>query len=222
MIATLLDFKEILLEGTLASLYMTFLSTFFSYLIGLPLGICLHVTAKGGISENLPVNRVLGWTVNIGRSIPFIILAVTLSGLSRAIVGTSIGPTAAVVPLVIGAAPFVARLVEGSLAEVDGGVVEAALCMGATKWQIVRKVLLVEAVPSLVRGLSLTAITLIGYSAIAGAVGAGGLGDIAIRYGYYRKETLVMYITLILIVVIVAVIQGVLGLVAEKIDKKNK
>lgn len=218
----LIEYQDILWEGFLATLYMVFCSTLFSYVLGLPLGIWLNVTAKGGISENLTVNSVLGWIVNIGRSIPFIILAMNLSPLSRMVVGTSIGPTAAIVPLTIGAAPFVARLVESSLVEVDSGVVEAATCMGATKWQIISKVLLVEAVPSLIRGLSLTTITLIGYSAIVGAIGGGGLGDIAIRYGYHRKETLVMLITLVIIVVIVAVIQGVLGLVAEKIDKKNK
>ena len=177
-----------LLEGTGATLYMTAASALFAYLIGLPLGVLMIVTAKGGIRPHPVLNSVLGWIINIGRSIPFIILIVALIPFTRLITGTSIGPTAAIVPLVIGAAPFVARMVETSLKEVDAKVVEAAQTMGATGWQIVWKVLLPESVPSLIRGTSISTITLIGYSAMAGTVGGGGLGDIAIRYGYQRYQ----------------------------------
>jgi len=200
-----------LLEGTGATLYMTAASALFAYLIGLPLGVLMIVTAKGGIRPHPVLNSVLGWIINIGRSIPF----------TRLITGTSIGPTAAIVPLVIGAAPFVARMVETSLKEVDAKVVEAAQTMGATGWQIVWKVLLPESVPSLIRGTSISTITLIGYSAMAGTVGGGGLGDIAIRYGYQRYQQDVMIVTIILLVIIVQLIQFAFGLLASAIDKRN-
>lgn len=222
MIDVFIEYQDILLDGFLVTLYMTLLSTIFSYLLGLPLGVLLTITRKGGIAENQKLYTTLSWCVNIGRSVPFVILIMALTPLARLIIGKSIGPTAAVVSLVIAATPFVARIVEESLCEVDGGVVEAAVCMGATKWQIITKVLLPEAFPGLIRGISMTAITLIGYSAIAGTVGAGGLGDIAIRFGYHRGATEVMWVTLILLIIIVAVIQGLLGLTAQKIDKKNK
>ena len=204
-----------LLEGTGATLYMTAASALFAYLIGLPLGVLMIVTAKGGIRPHPVLNSVLGWIINIGRSIPFIILIVALIPFTRLITGTSIGPTAAIVPLVIGAAPFVARMVETSLKEVDAKVVEAAQTMGATGWQIVWKVLLPESVPSLIRGTSISTITLIGYSAMAGTVGGGGLGDIAIRYGYQRYQQDVMIVT------IIQLIQFAFGLLASAIDKRN-
>ena len=210
-----------LLEGTGATLYMTAASALFAYLIGLPLGVLMIVTAKGGIRPHPVLNSVLGWIINIGRSIPFIILIVALIPFTRLITGTSIGPTAAIVPLVIGAAPFVARMVETSLKEVDAKVVEAAQTMGATGWQIVWKVLLPESVPSLIRGTSISTITLIGYSAMAGTVGGGGLGDIAIRYGYQRYQQDVMIVTIILLVIIVQLIQVAFGLLASAIDKRN-
>ncbi len=222
MIDVFVNYQDILFDGFLVTMYMTLLSTLFSYLFGLPLGVLLTITRKGGIAENQKLYTTLSWFVNIGRSVPFVILIMALTPLARLIVGKSIGPTAAVVSLVIAATPFVARIVEESLSEVDSGVVEAAVCMGATKWQIITKVLLPEAFPGLIRGISMTSITLIGYSAIAGTVGAGGLGDIAIRYGYHRHATAVMWVTLILLIIIVAVIQGLLGLTAQKIDKKNK
>ena len=210
-----------LLEGTGATLYMTAASALFAYLIGLPLGVLMIVTAKGGIRPHPVLNSVLGWIINIGRSIPFIILIVALIPFTRLITGTSIGPTAAIVPLVIGAAPFVARMVETSLKEVDAKVVEAAQTMGATGWQIVWKVLLPESVPSLIRGTSISTITLIGYSAMAGTVGGGGLGDIAIRYGYQRYQQDVMIVTIILLVIIVQLIQFAFGLLASAIEKGN-
>lgn len=213
---------ELLLTGTIDTLYMTLVSTFFAYLLGLPMGILLSVTNKGGIMENRVFNSVFGWIINIIRSFPFIILMIALVPFTRLIVGKIIGPSAAIVSLVIAAAPFVARLVESSLAEVDVGVIEAATCMGATNSQIICRVLLTESVPSLIRGLSITTITLIGYSAMAGAVGAGGLGDIAIRYGLHRGETEVMLITVLLLVVIVCVIQIVFDFIAKRIDKRNR
>ncbi|HIV87480.1 MAG TPA: ABC transporter permease [Candidatus Pygmaiobacter gallistercoris] len=222
MLDSILSLKEILLEGLGSTLYMVIGSTLLAYVIGLPLGVLLYTTAKGGIHENLPLNRVLGWVVNIGRSIPFIILIIALIPFTRLVAGKAIGPTAAIVPLVVGSAPFVARLVEQSLQEVDTGVIEAAECMGATRFQIILQVLLGESLPSLIRGLSITAITLIGYSAMAGTVGAGGLGDIAIRYGYYRYQTEVMLFTILLLVILVCLIQFLFGFTANRIDKRNR
>ncbi len=222
MLETILGLKDVLIEGTIDTLYMVTVSTLFAYLIGLPLGVLLFTTARGGIHENASVNRVLGWVVNIGRSIPFIILIVALIPFTRLVVGKAIGATAAIVPLVIGSAPFVARLVEQSLEEVDTGVIEAAKCMGADRFHIILHVLLGESVPSLIRGFSITAITLIGYSAMAGAVGAGGLGDIAIRYGYHRYQPDVMLFTLVLMIIIVCIIQFIFGFAANRIDKKNR
>ncbi len=222
MLETILGLKDVLIEGTIDTLYMVTVSTLFAYLIGLPLGVLLFTTARGGIHENASVNRVLGWVVNIGRSIPFIILIVALIPFTRLVVGKAIGATAAIVPLVIGSAPFVARLVEQSLEEVDTGVIEAAKCMGADRFHIIVHVLLGESVPSLIRGFSITAITLIGYSAMAGAVGAGGLGDIAIRYGYHRYQPDVMLFTLVLMIIIVCIIQFIFGFAANRIDKKNR
>lgn len=218
----LATYKDLLIQGTLETLYMTFASTVFAYIIGLPLGVIMVVTDKKGIAPNKAVNQVLGTIVNIGRSLPFIILMVALIPFTRAVVGTAIGSTAAIVPLTIAAAPFVARMVESSLAELDPGVVEAAKTMGATNVQIARKVLLPESVPSLIRGFSITTITLIGYSAMAGAFGSGGLGDIAIRYGFHRFEPKVMLVTVILIIVIVQLIQMGFNFAANKIDKRNR
>ena len=165
---------------------------------------------------------MFGWLVNLFRSIPFMILIFFVLPLTRLIVGTSIGATAANVPLAIAAAPFVARMVEQSLEEIDQGVVEAARCMGATNWQIITRVLLVESVPSLLRGLSITIITIFGYTAVTGAVGAGGLGNIAFRFGYQRYQTDVMYATVVLVVILVCIIQSVCSFLARKSDKRNR
>ena len=167
-------------------------------------------------------NAVFGWFVNLFRSIPFMILIFFVLPFTRLLVGTSIGATAANVPLAIAAAPFVARMVEQSLEEIDGGVIEAARCMGATNWQIITRVLLVESIPSLLRGLSITIITVFGYTAVTGAVGAGGLGNIAFRFGYQRYQTDVMYATVILVVILVCIIQSVCNLLAKKFDKRNR
>lgn len=222
MLETLAENGQMLWENTLDTLFMTFGSAVLAYVIGLPLGIWLSVTDKNGLRPNRTVQACLGWVVNIGRSFPFIILMLVLIPVSRAVVGTMIGPKAAIVSLTVAAAPFIARLVESSLAEIDRGVVEAAKSMGATNWQIIYKVLLPESIPSLVRGASIAVITLIGYSAMAGAVGAGGLGDVAIRYGYHRYQPDMMVITVVLLVIIVQIIQSAFNLCAKLIDKRNR
>ena len=216
------EYSGMLLEGLGQTPYMSIVSTFFAYLLGLPLGILVVVTSKNGIAPKRILNMVLGWIVNIGRSIPFIILMVALIPFTKFVVGKSIGSTAAIVPLVIAAAPFIARLVETSLQELDAGVIEAAKAMGASNWQIVYKLMLPESVPSLVRGMTIALITLIGYSAMAGTVGGGGLGDLAIRYGYNRYQDDVMILTIILLVILVQLIQVVFNVIAKKIDKKNR
>ncbi|MGF7142837.1 D-methionine transport system permease protein [Anaerotaenia torta] len=193
--------------GVLESLYMTLLSSLIAYLIGLPMGVLLVVTDREGIAPLVPVNKVLGVVVNLLRSVPFLILAITVMPFTRLVVGTTIGPTAMVVPLIIASAPYIARLVESSLQEVDKGVVEAAQSMGATPFQIICKVLLPEARPSLIVGGAIAVTTILSYSAMAGIFGGGGLGDIAIRYGYYRYETEIMFITVAILVLIVQVLQ---------------
>lgn len=218
----MVDYIPILAKGTLETLYMTVMSTLFSYLFGLPLGVWVYITQKGNLRPNRGLNMILSWIVNIGRSIPFIILIVALIPFTRLIVGTAIGPTAAIVPLIVAAIPFVARMVESSLEELDRGVIEAAKAMGASDLQISLHVCLPEAVPSIIRGVSITAITLVGYSAMAGAVGGRGLGDIAIRYGYQRYQGDVMWITVVLLVIIVAMIQFAFNTLARVIDKRNK
>jgi len=210
-----------LLIATWQTLYITFISTFLAYLLGVPLGIWVVVTAPNSIAPNRTVNEILGGIINIGRSIPFIILLVAVLPFTRWIVGTTIGPTATIVPLTIAATPFVARIIEQSLVEVDSGLIEMGQAMGATSWQIIFKVLLPESLPSIIRGVSITIINLIGYSAMAGAVGGGGLGDLAIRYGYYRYQSDVMIVTIILLVIIVELIQLIGNYSAKRIDKRN-
>ena len=222
MIETIQKFAPLLWENTLVTLGMVGASTLFAYLLGLPMGVLLRVTDRGGIMENHAFNSVFGWVVNILRSLPFIILMISISPFTRLLVGKAIGPVAACVPLVIGAAPFVARLVETSLAEIDTGMIEAAKCMGATNWQIISKVMVRESVPSLIRGLSISTITILGYSAMAGAIGGGGLGDVAIRYGQHRFEPKVMLLTIILLVIIVCVIQSVFDRLSTRLDKRNR
>ena len=195
-------------EATLETFAMVGFSTVFSLILGLPLGILLCVTdGETGIMKKPVLNQVLTRIVNVLRSFPFMILMILLFPLSRKIVGTSIGTTATIVPLSIAAAPFVARIIETALKEVDPGVVQAARAMGSTNMQIIWKVLLPEAMPSLVSGITLTIINLIGYSAMAGAIGGGGLGDLAIRYGYQRFRTDIMAVSVIVILVLVEVIQ---------------
>lgn len=216
------DNLSMLMEGAGETLYMTFVSALFAYVLGLPLGVALIITDQNGLKPMKPLNAVLGWIVNIGRSIPFVILMLAIAPFTRLIVGKAFGTTATIVPLVIAAAPFVARMVEQSLSEIDHGVVEAARTMGASTFQIVWKVLLPESVPSLIRGVAVTVITLVGYSAMAGALGGGGLGDIAVRYGMHRYQYDVMMLTLVLIIVIVQVIQVLFDIVAKRIDKRTR
>ncbi|MGL4736558.1 MAG: methionine ABC transporter permease [Cellulosilyticaceae bacterium] len=214
------DYTTLLIKATFETLYMTTFSVVFAYIIGLPLGILVVLTDSKGIMPNKWIHTAIGWIVNIGRSIPFLILMVALIPFTRWLVGSSIGATAAIVPLVVGAAPFVARLIETSLLELDQSLIESAQAMGCNKWQLIYKVMLPEATPSIVRGLSITTITLIGYSAITGTIGAGGLGDIAIRYGYHRYEYGVMVATIVILVILVQLIQFLFNILANKIDKK--
>ena len=209
-------------QGTLDTLIMTCVATLLAYVIGIPLGILLVVTSPNGLRPNRVVSTIVGWIVNIGRSIPFIILLVALIPFTRFIVGTSLGVPGAIVPLVVTAAPFAARMVAQSLEETDGGLVEAAQSFGASTWQIVWKVYLKETLPSLVRGVAITFVTLFGYSAMAGTVGAGGLGDIAIRYGYQRFQTDVMVFAVLLCIVLVIVFQAIGDVTARRIDKRRK
>lgn len=219
-LATFFDnYGMLLAQGTWDTLLMTIVSTFFAYVIGIPLGVLCVLTSPKGLMPHRIFNMVLGWIINIGRSIPFIILLVALIPFTRFIVGTSLGVPGAIVPLVISAAPFIARMVEQSIEEVDGGLVEAAQSFGANTWQIVYKVFLREALPSLVRGFAIVFITILGYSAMAGCVGAGGLGDIAIRYGYQRYQDDVMIATAIILIVIVQIVQSACNYAARKMDK---
>ena len=216
------QYGALMAQGTWDTVVMTVLSTAFAYVIGIPLGGLLILTAPGGLHPHRVFNSVLGWLVNIGRSIPFIILIVFMIPMTRAIVGTSLGVAAAIVPLTVAAAPFVARMVEQSLAEIDGGLVEAAQSFGASTWQIIRKVFLVESLPSLIRGLSITFITLFGFVAMAGTVGAGGIGDIAIRYGYQRYQDDVMVVAIVLCIVVVQLAQSLANVIARKIDHRSR
>lgn len=216
------QYGNLFLQGTVDTLIMTCAATILAYVIGIPLGILLVVTSPNGLRPNRIVSTIVGWIVNIGRSVPFIILLVALIPFTRFIVGTSLGVPGAVVPLVVTAAPFAARMVEQSLEETDSGLVEAAQSFGASTWQIVWKVYLKETLPSLVRGAAITFVTLFGYSAMAGTVGAGGLGDIAIRYGYQRFQTDVMIFAVLLCVVLVIVFQAIGDVTARKIDKRRR
>lgn len=211
---------QLLLEGTWQTLVMTFVSGAFVILGGVPLGVLLVATSKGGFWERPMLNLVLGTLVNILRSAPFIILMVALVPLTRAIVGTSIGTRAAIVPLVVAAVPFMGRVVEQSLREVDPGLVEAAAAMGSTNWQLIFKVLIPEALPSLVRGTALMIINLIGLGAMAGALGAGGLGDLAVKYGYHRYETAMMLWPLVILILLVQLVQWIGDVVAAALTHK--
>ena len=212
---------SMLIEGTGATLYMTLVSTLFGYIIGLPLGIVLTLTDKEGIKPNAAVYKVLDFIVNLTRSIPFLILLILVMPLTRIIVGQSYGSTATIVPLTIAAAPFIGRMVESSLKEVDKGVIEAAQSMGAGTFTVVWKVLLAEARTSLLGGVTIAVGTILGYSAMAGVVGGGGLGDIAIRYGYYRYETGIMIVTIVILVILVQILQGLGMMLSKKLDRRK-
>ena len=210
-----------LLEGIRDTLYMTLASTLFGYIIGLPMGIVLTVTDKDGIRPNAAVYKVLDVISNLLRSIPFIILLIVLIPFTRFVVGRSYGSTATIVPLTIAAAPYIARMVESSLKEVDAGVIEAARSMGASDFQIVTKVMLVEARTSLIVGATISLGTILGYSAMAGTVGGGGLGDIAIRYGYHRYQADIMIVTVVLLIILVQIFQMVGTTLANRLDKRR-
>lgn len=209
----------LLAESLAETIYMVGISAFISAIFGLPLGVILVTTDKGHILENLSLNRTLGAIVNATRSTPFIILMVAIIPLTRLIVGTSIGTNAAIVPLSIAAIPFIGRIIEASLREVDHGVIEAAQAMGASPRQIILKVLIPEALPSIILGFTLTVISLIGYSAMAGAIGGGGLGDLAIRYGYQRFRADIMLITVVILIIQVQLVQSFGDALARKFRK---
>jgi len=211
---------EMLCEGVIDTLYMTVVSTVLSYAFGMVMGVLLVICRKDGIAPHPFFYTVLDIVVNLTRSFPFLILMIAVIPFTRFIVGTTIGNNATVVPLVIAASPFVARLIESSLLEVDGGVVEAAQSMGASTWQIISKVLIPEALPSLLNGSAVAAITILGYSAMSGAVGGGGLGKLAIMYGYNRYQTDIMFATIILLIVIVQLFQMVGNWATKRCDKR--
>lgn len=211
---------EMIGMGILETLYMVFLSSTIAYLIGLPLGIILIITDKNGIHPMKVINKVLGFFVNLIRSVPFVVLLITIIPFTRFVVGTTYGPNATVVPLIVASAPFIARMVEASIKEVPEGVIEAAQAMGASTFQIVWKVLIPEAMPSLLTGSAIAVTTILGYSAMSGFVGGGGLGDIAIRYGYHRYQTDIMLVTVIILIIIVQLIQEIGLKIAMKKDKR--
>mgnify|MGYP004468582847 FL=1 len=198
---------QMIFEGIWETLYMTILSTVIAYIVGLPLGILLSVTGKGGILRNRAVNGILGAVVNILRSVPFLILLVVLIPFTRLLVGTSLGTTATIVPLTIGSIPIVARMVESSLQEVPPGIIEAAESMGALPLEIIVRFMLPEAVPSLLLGSAINLATILGYSAMAGFVGGGGLGDIAIQYGFYRYQSDILFVSVAILIIIVQIFQ---------------
>ena len=215
------DVIQMIQKGIGETLYMVLTSTVLAYVLGLPLGILLVMTARDGIRPNNWAYKVLDILINLVRSLPFLILALAIFPVTRFITGTSIGPKATIVPLVVSAAPFIARMVESSFKEVDRGAVEAAQSMGASPWQIIWKVLLAEARPSLIVGAAISITTILGYSAMAGFVGGGGLGDIAIRYGYNRYQTDIMLVTAALLVVLVQIFQEVGMRIAKRSDKRK-
>ena len=213
---------DMIIAGIGETLYMTLVSTFFGYVFGLPLGVALTVTDKGDIKPNVVIYKILDFISNIVRSIPFLILLIVLIPFTRMIVGKSYGSTATIVPLVVAATPFIGRMVESSLKEVDGGVIEAAQSMGAGTFTIIFRVLLVEARTSILVGATIAVGTILGYSAMAGTVGGGGLGDIAIRYGYHRYQADIMIVTVILLIVLVQIFQTIGMFISNKLDRRKR
>ena len=210
-----------ILKGIQETVYMTLLSTLMGYIIGLPMGVLLAVSDKDGLKPTRVLYRILDVIANIVRSIPFLILLILLIPFTRLVVGKSYGSTATVVPLVIAAGPFIARMVESSLKEVDEGVIEAARSMGAGNFRIIMKVLLVEARTSLINGATIAVGTILGYSAMAGTIGGGGLGDIAIRYGYHRYQADIMIVTVVLLIILVQIFQMIGTTLANRLDKRR-
>lgn len=212
--------SSLLLGATWETLYMVGVAGIVGFAIGIPLGVVLHTTKKGGLLENIRLNSALGAFVNIGRSVPFLVLMVAIIPITKLLVGTFIGTTAAIVPLTIGAVPFVARLIESALLEVPTGLVEAAQSMGATPLQIITKVLLPEAMPTIVNSVTITMVTLVSYSAMAGTVGGGGLGDVAIRYGFHRYDVTIMAVTVVMLIVLVQIIQSIGDAIVRRVDHR--
>lgn len=215
------EIMEMLFIGVGETLYMTLVSTLFGYVLGLPIGITLAVTDRDGIRPNAVCYKILDVISNILRSVPFLILLILLIPFTRALIGRSYGSTATIVPLTVAAAPFIGRMVESSIKEVDAGVIEAARSMGASTFTIITKVLLVEARTSLIVGATISLGTILGYSAMAGVIGGGGLGDIAIRYGYHRREEDIMLVTVVLIVILVQIFQTIGMRLAARSDKRR-
>lgn len=213
---------DMIIAGIGETLYMTLVSTFFGYVFGLPLGVALRVTDRDGIKPNVVIYKILDFISNIVRSVPFLILLIVLIPFTRMIVGKSYGSTATIVPLVVTATPFIGRMVESSLKEVDGGVIEAAQSMGAGTFTIIFRVLLVEARTSILVGATIAVGTILGYSAMAGTVGGGGLGDIAIRYGYHRYQADIMIVTVILLIVLVQIFQTIGMFISNKLDRRKR
>lgn len=216
------EVTNMIVEGIGQTLYMTLMSTLVGYVFGLPLGVMLAITDKGGLRPNRVIYKVLDVISNIIRSVPFLILLILIMPFTTLIVGKSYGSSATVVPLVVAAIPFIGRMVESSIKEVDSGVIEAAKSMGAGDLRIIVKVLLLESRTSLITGATIAIATILGYSAMAGCIGGGGLGDIAIRYGYYRYESAIMIVTVILLIILVQVFQSIGMVVASKLDKRKK
>lgn len=214
------DFWRMMAQGLWETFYMVTVSVLLAYLIGLPLGLVLAVTDSEGLRPNPAVNKILGTIVNLLRSVPFLIMVFLLNGVTLLIVGTTVGSTAMIVGLVVAAFPFVARLVEGSAREVDRGILEASVSMGASTWQIITKVILPECKPSLINGATVATTTILGYSAMAGILGGGGLGSIAINYGYYRRIPLTMWVAVIILVLLVQLIQELGTRIANRTDKR--
>ncbi|HCG5236381.1 TPA: ABC transporter permease [Vibrio parahaemolyticus] len=212
--------SKLLLGATWETIYMVSVAGVVGFAVGIPLGVILHITKKGGLLENTRLNGILGAVVNVGRSVPFLVLMVAIIPVTKMLVGTFIGTTAAIVPLTIGAIPFVARLIEGALLEVPTGLVEAAQSMGATPTQIITKVLLPEAMPTIVNSVTITLVTLVSYSAMAGTVGGGGLGDVAIRYGFHRYDITIMAVTVVMLIVLVQIIQSIGDAVVRRVDHR--
>lgn len=210
---------NLLYKATLETLYMSLVSTILAFIIGLGLAVILILTKKGGLAQNIAIYRTLDIIVNTLRSFPFIILMIVLFPLTKLIIGTSIGTSAAIVPLTIGSAPFIARLIEAAILEVDKGVIEAAMSFGASRFQIIFKVQLREALPAIINALTLTLIMIIGFSAMAGTVGGGGLGDVAVRYGYQRFKPDVMIYTVIILILLVQIIQSLGDFAYKKLKK---
>jgi len=210
----------LILEATWQTLYMVLASGLVGVALGLPIGVILHISKEGGLLECRKLHTCLGIVVNIGRSVPFLVLMVALIPLTKLLIGSFIGTTAAIVPLTIGAIPFVARLIESALLDVSDGLIEAAQSMGATPIQIITKVLLPEAMPSIINGITITLVTLVSYSAMAGTVGGGGLGDVAIRYGFYRYDLTVMVVTVAILIALVQIIQSLGDTLVRRFDHK--